>query len=176
MRSSADALRTGRLSSDTCACQCLHGGATHRRLVPGHDDPGRFGAVHARQVVQQPAQLLRADGGPATPRRTQPEPGAPPLSGAPHKLALSEAQVLRHCDRQGPSWQSGRVAIAKQIAQLLCAGYRPGRRAQCPIESLMEARRPRIKAACSGPKASGMLQTLNPAPGLGSCSSGHDHR
>ena len=69
----ADATRTGRLSSHTCACQCLHEvGGTHRRLVPGHDHPGRLGAVHARQVVQQPAQLLRADGGPATQRRTQP--------------------------------------------------------------------------------------------------------
>ena len=57
---------------------------THRRLVPGHNDPGRLGAVHARQVVQQPAQLLRADGRPATRHRTQPQPrNAPALPGAP---------------------------------------------------------------------------------------------
>ena len=66
--------------------------------------------------------------------------------------------------------------IAKQSAQLLYAGYGLGRRAHCRVQSLVEARRPRFKAAYSGLNASGMLQTLRGAPRLGSCSSGRDHR
>ena len=61
----------GSHQTHALANACTRGG-THRRLVPGHNDPGRLGAVHAHQVVQQPAQLLCADGGPATRRRTQP--------------------------------------------------------------------------------------------------------
>lgn len=43
---------------------CMHDPkTTHRRRVPGDDHPGGHGAVDARQVVQEPGQLLRAQGG-----------------------------------------------------------------------------------------------------------------